>query len=203
MSIISDQPRTTKVEPGQPSEPVPATHQTFLASADQGALAHPFSDAEAVRAVRREDLPPLTDRAIKVLGQIHQAQDENPGPVANFLGLVKQEIWQAGDSPAVLDQVIALMEQQRTTPPAPCPVYSWCYETGDHGEHTGRSVWATCPDAYDNPVLPVGLIDWGKGVKVGLLDLDLTPAEARDKLAELRTHLDNVEALIVLAEAGQ
>lgn len=86
---------------------------------------------------------------------------------------------------------------------APCTAYTWCTETGDHFEHTGRLVFASCEDAYGNPVLPVNLIEWGKGVKVGLLDLDLTPAEARGKLAELRAHLDLVEALVDTAEAGQ
>ncbi|MER6484114.1 hypothetical protein ABT264_11300 [Streptomyces virginiae] len=163
---------------------------------------NPFDDIEAVRAVRREDLPPLTDRAIKTLGQIHQAQADNPGPVADYLDLVKQGIWQAGDSPAVLDQVIALMEEQQAARPAPCPVYSWCVEQGEHEEHYSQYSMAPNPDAYGRDVLPVGLTNFQGSVTVGLLDLDLTPAEARDRLAELRAHLDHVERLITLAEQG-
>ncbi|MGW2040510.1 hypothetical protein [Streptomyces virginiae] len=145
--------------------------------------------------------PALTPRAVRVLGQIEQAQKDYPD-VAKFLGLVAQGIRDTGDSAAVLDEVLQLMQEKRTEPPAPCPVYTWCTETGDHDEHMGTTMWAACPDAYDKPVLPVGLIDWGKGVKVGLLDLDLTPAEARGKLAELRAHLDHVERLIAVAEQG-
>ncbi|MFJ6783728.1 hypothetical protein [Streptomyces yangpuensis] len=143
----------------------------------------------------------LTPRAVRVLGQIEQAQQDHPD-VAKFLGVVAQEIRKAGDSAAVLDDVLQLIQQKRTAPPAPCPVYSWCTETGDHDEHFSAYVTAPTLDAYGRDVVPVGLIDWGKGVKVGLLDLDLTPAEARDRLAELRAHLDHVEQFIALAERG-
>ncbi|WP_060179556.1 hypothetical protein [Streptomyces sp. IMTB 1903] len=145
--------------------------------------------------------PALTPRAVRVLGQIEQAQQDYP-EMANFLGLVAQGIRDAGDSAAILDEVLQLMQEQRTAPPAPCPAYSWCAETGDHDEHFSLYITAPTPDAYGRDVVPVGLIDWGKGVKVGLLDLDLTPAEARAKLAELRAHLDHVEGLIALAEQG-
>ncbi|MFJ7780081.1 hypothetical protein [Streptomyces yangpuensis] len=85
-------------------------------------------------------------------------------------------------------------------PQAPCTVHTWCVETGDHFEHYSPYVTAPNPDAYGRDVLPAGLTDFHGVTTVGLLDLDLTPAEARDRLAELRAHLNHVEQLITLAE---
>ncbi|WP_322871306.1 hypothetical protein [Streptomyces goshikiensis] len=140
-------------------------------AAPEPARPNPFADVDAVRAIRQDDLPPLTTHAIRVLGQIHQAQEDHP-EIAQFLGFVKEKIWKAGDSTAILGEVLALMEQKQL---APCPVYSWCCKTGEHEDHSGRHIWATCEDAYGREVLPVGLIEWGSGVKVGLLDLEAHP----------------------------
>ncbi|GAA3272674.1 hypothetical protein [Streptomyces lavendulae] len=142
--------------------------------------------------------PALNPRTLDILSRIEDAKRGMPAEVGSFLGHLGRLISAHGDADAVLGFALRALAK----PPTPCPEYSWCTETGDHDEHTGGTIWATCPDAYGNPVLAVGLIDWGKGVKVGLLDLDLAPVEARAKVAELRTHLDHVERLIVLAEQG-
>ncbi|WP_371588274.1 hypothetical protein [Streptomyces virginiae] len=152
-----------------------------------------------------EDGPGLTPRAARVLGQLEAAKEGRPPTYRAFLDVVAREIRLAGDSVAVLDEVLTVIKDVSSDgnteqDPAPCQIHAWCFETGDHGEHSGHTIWASCPDAYGNSVLPAGLIDWGKGVKVGLLDLNLTPAEARIRIAELRAHLDNIEALVVTAE---
>lgn len=113
------------------------------------------------------------------------------------------EIDRTGEAPGIVQQVLGLMQQVRAESLPPCPRYSWCNERGEHDEHTGPSFEASCPDGFGDAVLPVGLTDWGKGVRIGLLEHDLTPAEARGKLAELRAHLDAVERLIDTAEAGE
>ncbi|MFE9481456.1 hypothetical protein ACFYNM_22970 [Streptomyces spororaveus] len=142
--------------------------------------------------------PALNPRALDVLDQIENAKRNVPAKVGAFLDHLGSLISEHRDADAVLDFALNALAKA----PTECPVHSWCKETGDHHDHSGRTTWAACEDAYGNPVLSAGLIDWGQGVKVGLLDLDLTPGEARGKLAELRTHLDRIEQLISLAEQG-
>ncbi|MFD9515913.1 hypothetical protein [Streptomyces sp. NPDC059979] len=152
-----------------------------------------------VETFRRPELPPLTPGARRVLAEIPEmkvGQDEN---YVAFLDLIASHIWEAGDATAVLAEVQAIIEKARA-PKDPCATHTWCVETGDHFEHYSAYIQAPSPDAYGNPVLAVGLIDFTGTTTVGLLDLDLTPAEARVRIAELRAHLDNVEALVATAE---
>ncbi|MBT2450937.1 hypothetical protein J7F03_28455 [Streptomyces sp. ISL-43] len=155
------------------------------------------------------DLPPasptLTARAVRVLDGLEKAKEGQDENYRSFLDTVAREIRKAGDSPAVLADVLAILEKMKTptAPKTPCDVHSWCVETGRHDEHMSACTSATCTDVYGREVLPVNVIDWGNGVKIGLLDEDLTPAEARGRIAELRAHLDAVEALVAAAEAGR
>ncbi|MCB5166048.1 hypothetical protein LG634_14530 [Streptomyces bambusae] len=174
------------------------------------ATEHAFAADAVERIARRADAlaatstPPITPRAARVLEGIEKAKEGQPQNYRSFLDLVAIEIRQAGDSEAVLARVLEIITTARAKDepaPAPCPVHAWCTETGDHVEHTGATLEAACTDGYGEAVLPAVLLDWGtKGVTVGLLDLDLSPAEARVKVAELRAHLDRVEALIDTAE---
>ncbi|MFI1937709.1 hypothetical protein ACH44C_10985 [Streptomyces purpureus] len=120
---------------------------------------------------------------------------------------VLDKIDRSGDAPGVIARVVELFGQARAEADAAdarCPRYRWCTETGKHAEHTGETITATCQDAYGDPVLHATLMHWDdKGVRVGLLEHDLTPDEARTTLAELRAHLDAVEKLIDAAEAGE
>ncbi|MFJ4867775.1 hypothetical protein [Streptomyces sp. NPDC088757] len=85
-----------------------------------------------------------------------------------------------------------------------CPLHTWCVETDEeHVEHTGDSIEPEFLDDDSRAILAAGLTHWGKGVRVGFLEQDFTPAEARTKLAELRAHLDAVEQLIATAEASE
>ncbi|MCY0926922.1 hypothetical protein OTB20_12045 [Streptomyces sp. H27-H1] len=144
----------------------------------------------------------LSPKAIRAMANITKAMGTVEPAVAEVLGRVGDMVMQSGDPDAVYDFVLTALQRTKDEQTAtPCAAYSWCAETGEHHDHTGHSIWATCPDAYGREVLPAGLIEWGGGVKVGLLDLDLTPAEAHGKVTELRAHLDSIEALINLAEA--
>lgn len=84
-----------------------------------------------------------------------------------------------------------------------CTAYGWCAEIGEHDHHTSTRIAAGPEDAYGNEVLDTVLLEWGHGVKVGLLDADHTPAEARIILAQLRGHLNVIETLINIAEKSE
>lgn len=143
--------------------------------------------------------PQLTPRAIRVLAGIEGAKDGQDENYVAFLDHIAEKIRAAGDSPAVLTEVQIVLAEARASK-EPCAKYVWCTETGDHFEHFSEHIAAPSPDHYGNQVLPFGLIDFSGTVTVGLLDLDLTPDEARVRIAELRAHLDNVEALVATAE---
>ncbi|MGW2438746.1 hypothetical protein ACWCY1_18690 [Streptomyces goshikiensis] len=152
------------------------------------------------------DLPPappaLTAHAVWVLDGIEKAKEGQDENYCAFLDVVAREIRKAGDASGVLADVLAVLEKAKT-PKTSCGVHSWCVETGDHYDHISACISATCTDAYGREVLPVNVIDWGMGVKVGLLDEDLTPVEARGRIADIRAHLDTVEALVADVEAGR
>ncbi|TRV75148.1 hypothetical protein FKN01_22235 [Streptomyces sp. 130] len=84
----------------------------------------------------------------------------------------------------------------------PCDVrcaYEWCTVTGDHTTHTSAYIEAPTVDGYGDHLLPASIMaeDGPNGFKpfVGFLDLDLTPEQVRTRCADLRTHLEKVEAL--------
>lgn len=153
-----------------------------------------------------ENTPALTPRAVRVLAGIATAKAGQPQNYVEFLDLLASQIRQAGDSERVLARALAIVKAARDEDPAPspspCQIHAWCTETDPrHREHQGAIISAPSPDGYGNhDVLSAHLLDWGKGTTIGLLDLDLTPAEARVRIAELRAHLDNVEALVAAAE---
>ncbi|MEV4936312.1 hypothetical protein [Streptomyces zaomyceticus] len=109
----------------------------------------------------------------------------------------------SGDAPGVISRVVELFGQVHAEAPARCSRYGWCVETGVHVEHTGDSVEPLFLEEDRRELLAAGLTHWSKGIRVGFLDQDLTPADARTKVAELRTHLDTVEKLIATAEGAQ
>ncbi|MCY0961541.1 hypothetical protein [Streptomyces sp. H27-H5] len=157
--------------------------------------------AASMKACRRAGQPPLTAGSLRVLVQIQEmkvGQDEN---YVAFLDLLASHIWETGDATEILAQVQDIIQAARD-PKEPCTVHAWCVETGDHSEHYSKFIEAPTPDHFGHPVLPAGLTDFRGTTVVGLLDLDLTPAAARVRIAELRTHLDNVEALVTAAEAS-
>lgn len=175
-----------------------ATTNTNIASALAAATA-PTGKTHPLLA----DLPPapptLTARAARVLDSIEEAKGGQDANYVAFLDLITEKIRAAGDSPAILAEVQAVLTEVQASK-EPCAKYVWCTETGDHFEHFSEHIAAPSPDHYGNQVLPFGLIDFSGTVTVGLLDLDLTPDEARVRIAELRAHLDVVEALVATAE---
>ncbi|MFH9728337.1 hypothetical protein ACH4M4_36065 [Streptomyces sp. NPDC017254] len=109
----------------------------------------------------------------------------------------------SGDAPGVIARVVELFGQVCGNTQTLCPHYSWCVETGSHVEHTSDSVEPAFLEADRRELLAAGLTHWSKGIRVGFLEQDLTPADARTKLAELRAHLDAVEKLIDTADEAQ
>lgn len=86
-----------------------------------------------------------------------------------------------------------------TTPRPQCTAHGWCTKTGGHTWHESAYVEAPGLDGYDEHPLPANIMaetgQPGLAPFVGFLDLDLTPDETRARCAELRAHLENVEAL--------
>ncbi|MGW1252564.1 hypothetical protein [Streptomyces sp. NPDC002535] len=109
----------------------------------------------------------------------------------------------SGDAPGVIARVVELFGQARGETLAPCSRYGWCVEAGAHVEHTGDSVEPLFLEEDHREPLAAGLTHWSKGIRVGFLGQDLTPADARIKVAEVRAHLDAVEKLIDTAEEAQ
>ncbi|MEV6571835.1 hypothetical protein [Streptomyces sp. NPDC051577] len=157
--------------------------------------------AASIEACRRADQPPLTPGSLRVLVMMQEMKVGQDEHYVAFLDLLASHIWEAGDATEILAQVEGIIREARA-PKAPCTVHAWCVETDEHFGHYSECIEAPSPDQFGNPVLPAGLTDFRGTTTVGLLDLDLTPAEARVRIAELRTHLDNVEALVTAAEAS-
>lgn len=171
---------------------------TLAAKMSRTQIANLMNDS-LIEASRSPELPPLTAGTRRVLAGIAELKVGADPQFVTFLNLLAGHVWEAGDATAVLAQVQDIIEKARA-PKTPCPKHAWCVETGNHFEHYSAYTAAPSPDAYGNDVLPVGLIDFTGTTTVGLLNLDLTPAEARVRIAELRAHLDNVEALVTAAE---
>lgn len=84
----------------------------------------------------------------------------------------------------------------QTEPAArPCTVHGWCTEAGNHTMHASTYTEAPTPDGYGDRVLPANVMAEDGSPFVGFLDLDLTPAQTRTRVTELRRHLDTVAAL--------
>ncbi|MDV5147211.1 hypothetical protein R1T08_24295 [Streptomyces sp. SBC-4] len=107
------------------------------------------------------------------------------------------------DAAKVIARVVELFSQARAEALASCSRYGWCVESGAHVEHTGDSVEPLFLEEDRRELLAAGLTHWSKGIRVGFLEQDLTPADARIKVAEVRAHLDAVEKLIDTAEEAQ
>ncbi|MFD5507004.1 hypothetical protein ACFWIB_04405 [Streptomyces sp. NPDC127051] len=70
----------------------------------------PAAPATFTTACRREELPPLTPRAIAVLVDIAEMKEEGlPPEMVKFWNFVAGLIWRAGDSKAVLEEVAQLI----------------------------------------------------------------------------------------------
>lgn len=82
----------------------------------------------------------------------------------------------------------------------PCAVHGWCTEAGNHTMHASAYTEAPTPDGYGDRVLPANVMAEDGAPYVGWLDLDLTPAQTRTRVAELRRHLDTVAALADLVD---
>ncbi|WP_137235189.1 hypothetical protein [Streptomyces sp. BPSDS2] len=82
---------------------------------------------------------------------------------------------------------------------AECTVYPWCAETGDHTLHVSAYTEAPTLDGFGDCVLPANVmaedVPEGLDISVGWLDLNLTAAQTRARVAELHRHLDTVAAL--------
>ncbi|RPK85099.1 hypothetical protein [Streptomyces sp. ADI98-10] len=81
-----------------------------------------------------------------------------------------------------------------------CTVYPWCAETGNHTMHASTYTEAPTPDGHGDRVLIANVMAESGAPFVGWLDLDLTPAQTRTRVAELRRHLDTVAALADLVD---
>ncbi|MEI5036015.1 hypothetical protein RB201_35495 [Streptomyces sp. S1A(2023)] len=78
---------------------------------------------------------------------------------------------------------------------APCGAYAWCAETGNHTMHASAYTEAPTLDGYGDHVLLANVMAESGTPFVGWLDLDLTPAQTRARVAELHRHLNAVAAL--------
>lgn len=94
-------------------------------------------------------------------------------------------------------------------PPSRCPSYSWCVESGPHAMHVSAELAVTMPSGYGlseptDRVLDFRLMaeDGGIAPQAGFCEADMTPAEVRAKVAELRAHLDRVEAQLAFIQSG-
>lgn len=81
-----------------------------------------------------------------------------------------------------------------------CTVYPWCAETGNHTVHASDYTVPVMCDGNGDWVLPANLMAADATVFVGWLGEDLTPAQTRTRVAELRRHLDAIERLVGTAE---
>ncbi|GAA4676609.1 hypothetical protein GCM10023347_33640 [Streptomyces chumphonensis] len=78
-----------------------------------------------------------------------------------------------------------------------CHAHRWCTATGDHQEHTSPMVKFPHPDGSSGVVVDAYLFaeDGGTGPVVAFCDADLTPAQTRAAVADMRAWLVKVEAL--------
>ncbi|KOX34273.1 MULTISPECIES: hypothetical protein [unclassified Streptomyces] len=139
----------------------------------------------------------------KVDKLVELARDTDVPASREIFTILLDHIDETGDVDGVLSAVTELFERSynQDHPEGRCPRHTWCIETGQHVEHTGESVEPDFLDVDCGEVLAAGITHWGdKGVRVGFLNDDLTPANARTRLAELRAQLDTVEKLIDTAE---
>ncbi|WP_145499223.1 DUF6907 domain-containing protein [Streptomyces sp. CFMR 7] len=81
-----------------------------------------------------------------------------------------------------------------------CTVYPWCAETGNHTMHASTYAETPTPDGYGDRVLPANVMAEDGAPYIGWLDLDLTPAQTRERVTELHRHLDTVAALADLVD---
>ncbi|MET9050105.1 hypothetical protein ABZW50_03000 [Streptomyces bacillaris] len=81
-----------------------------------------------------------------------------------------------------------------------CTVYPWCAETDNHTMHASAYTEAPTPDGFGDRVLPANLMAEDSGPYIGWLDLDLTAAQTRARVAELHNHLNTVAALADLVD---
>ncbi|MEV0884717.1 hypothetical protein AB0J03_12875 [Streptomyces microflavus] len=89
----------------------------------------------------------------------------------------------------------------QTEPAArPCAVHGWCAEAGNHTMHASAYTEAPTVDGYGDRVLVANVMAEDGAPYIGWLDLDLTPAQTRTRVAELRRHLDTVAALADLVD---
>ncbi|MFD7858304.1 DUF6907 domain-containing protein [Streptomyces microflavus] len=89
----------------------------------------------------------------------------------------------------------------QTEPAArPCAVHGWCAETGNHTMHASAYAEAPTPDGYGDRVLVANVMAEDGAPYIGWPDLDLTPAQTRTRVAELRRHLGTVAALADLVD---
>lgn len=80
--------------------------------------------------------------------------------------------------------------------PDRCTVHDWCAATGEHRDHYAPYVEAPTPDGLGDPVLMATIMSSDDETPtIGFLDENFTPDQTRARVAELRAHLDKVEAL--------
>lgn len=77
-----------------------------------------------------------------------------------------------------------------------CVAYDWCVERGNHGiNHHGAIISVTAPGA-EQAYVDAQLMGFGPGTElIGLVEWDLTPAQARQEAAKLREFADQLEGL--------
>ncbi|MFJ4339401.1 hypothetical protein [Streptomyces sp. NPDC088915] len=144
----------------------------------------------------------------KVDKLVELARDAETDAIREIFTILLDQIDEHGDPDGTLRAAEKLFtrvvsEGRGDTKPR-CPLHTWCVETDEeHVEHTGDSIEPEFLGDDGRAILAAGLTHWSKGVRVGFLEQDFTPAEARTKVAELRAHLDAVEQLIATAEEGQ
>lgn len=78
---------------------------------------------------------------------------------------------------------------------APCALYTWCTGLGEHTTHTSAFVETAGRDGLGDVILPANILACEEVPSIAFLDLDLTPAQTRQRCAQIRVHLEQVEAL--------
>ncbi|MFF0506846.1 DUF6907 domain-containing protein [Streptomyces fimicarius] len=203
----------TFTTPGAPTAPDPL--ESALRSAfDQGepcdAAGNPTVEPDGALLAAWRDMPRQeSDRTpvgqlLNLLGvRVVEADpaELRDGAAASFSGHI-------GDGVILLSRALAQADREETvrrlltdaskdgqgvSVTQTCSVYPWCAETGNHTMHASALAEPPSRDGYGDSVLPVNLMAEDDGPFVGWLDLDLTPAQTRERVSELRRHLDIVD----------
>lgn len=85
---------------------------------------------------------------------------------------------------------------------APCLVYRWCTETGQHDDHTSEFVTLPSAKADEPDYLDAHLLHFaGSRPIIGVGSADLDAEQARMEAAKLRAFAEQLETLATILDA--